>query len=188
MPGDIRTSFKWLKTDVLATVLTEEERNKVVPKAVRKAWVNWARRHPDAEVRGAAAEVMCHSDDVAQTNYVTRGIENAGMVGQAVISDVVGTAAPAEVDHRQVEVESDSDDDDDTPVKKGPYTTKQKLIFHRNLFIDGKPPPTVNNVMIDRACEKDAKFNNLYKALERQFGSRRDANKSIKKCICPKKK
>ena len=84
----IKQANDWLKKQVLKDLLSPEEELSLVPCVWRKGWANWANNHPDPHVRKIALSVMCHSEEVARSNYHATSHINARDFTAAILPNM----------------------------------------------------------------------------------------------------
>ena len=94
-PPDLKHANNWLKDRALKDFCTSAELSSLTPKSWRKGWSNWGQDHPDPEINRIAYKVMCHSQDVQQSNYSVVNTSNALKFGKAVIASLTNPAPSA---------------------------------------------------------------------------------------------
>lgn len=103
--SDIKFSHNWLKTEFLAALCTEKELKTLTPKSWRKGWSNWGKGQKDPHLREIHQRLMCHSPQVAQSNYLVPDVENAGQIGRKVLGEEVEVPQQSKEGEQTIEVE-----------------------------------------------------------------------------------
>jgi hypothetical protein len=200
----IKHSNNWLKETTLKTLCSTNELKSLTAKSWRKGWANWGQDHPDPELNCIAFKVMCHSQEVMQSNYNVVNLTNASRFAKCVLKTVQESVEEDEDDEGEVagevevareedaDEEEDGDEDIDDVTNKvrisTRFSSKEKSIIKDALCVNGEPPKSLAMAAVNAAMDNSDKFKRLYKSLVKSKGGRKAANNTIRKSIMKKVK
>ena len=198
----------WAKANILKDKFGDL--TKLCPKAWRKGWAMWAQESEDPEIRRIATRVMCHSEEVRQSNYNQLNREDATRFANTILrramdgnqsdledldddgdlpNDSDSSAEPEEAEAAEeteevaVNLNSLHQLSDKKVDNRGNRFGKHEMSIFVKHLMDGSNIIPINDQSIERASAVDQNFRKLYQKILTERGNQKSAKNSIRKCL-----
>ena len=215
-PASYDTCLKWLTKTLkaLGNSFSENELKSLSGGTMRKGWSNWAQNSPDELVKLVATRVMCHSQSIANTNYLAPVRDEAGLFASSIVHSM---GSVGNIDNN---ASNASDRDQEGPAEEvnvvppppppppspphpeeiaveNPLSARVPRFFltrdERELICsalekDGQLPTSVTSESVAIAAENSPAFGQLYNNLVERKGGKGAANTLIRNILTRRRK